>query len=180
MLWRLSGSGRQRRAEVRERAVRSRKRLTRVTLEHMNQGEMIGQVEEQCRRKGWRLTPVRRRVLELVASAEGPVKAYDLLDQLKQTHPGAAPPTVYRALEFLLDHHFIHRLETINAFVSCYHPSHHHHSQFLICEECENVTELPNTDFLNGLEKAARSHDFQPRRQVVEVYGVCKRCRQDG
>ncbi len=145
----------------------------------MNQQQMIQTVEERCRSKGLRLTPVRRRVLELIASARGPVKAYDLLDQLKATNPGAAPPTVYRALEFLLEHHFIHRLETINAFVSCYHPEHRHHSQFLICEECERVTELPDSELFEALDQDARAHDFQPRRQVVEIYGVCNRCAGD-
>lgn len=146
----------------------------------MESAELIRKVEDQCRERGWRLTPVRRRVLELVARANGPVKAYDLLDQLKATHPGAAPPTVYRALEFLLEHDFIHRLETMNAFVSCYHPQHSHHSQFLICESCESVTELPESQMFEGLGEAARAQGFEPHRQVVEIYGLCGDCRGNG
>jgi Fur family transcriptional regulator, zinc uptake regulator len=88
----------------------------------MDSTQIIRQVERHCKEQGLRLTPTRRRVLEMVLAADGPVKAYDLLDQLKAEQPGAAPPTVYRALEFLLENHFIHRLETLNAFVSCFHP----------------------------------------------------------
>lgn len=142
----------------------------------MQADRIIEAVEERCRRQGWRLTPVRRRVLELIVAADGPVKAYDLLDQLKQTHASAAPPTVYRALDFLLEHHFIHRLESVNAFVNCFHPEKHHHSQFLICERCEGVTEISNTGLADGLKQAARKAGFSPQRQVVEVYGVCGKC----
>src|SRR5690606_29433035 len=79
-------------------------------------------VTEACRARGLRLTPLRLEVLELVAASEKPVKAYDLLDRLKTDRAGAAPPTVYRALDFLLDNGFIHKLESINAYVGCHHP----------------------------------------------------------
>lgn len=142
----------------------------------MGSERIVEAVEASCRRNGWRLTPVRRRVLELVVAADGPVKAYDLLDQLKRTHASAAPPTVYRALDFLLEHHFIHRLESVNAFVNCFHPEKRHHSQFLICERCESVTEISNPGLAGSLESAARDEGFAPQRQVVEVYGVCGKC----
>jgi len=109
----------------------------------MQSDQVIEEVEQRCARDQLRLTPTRKRVLELVLEADGPVKAYDLLDRLKAEQPNAAPPTVYRALDFLLEHHFIHRLETLNAFVSCFHPRHRHHGQFLICDRCGSVTEVP-------------------------------------
>lgn len=143
----------------------------------MTEVDIVQSIEARCRERGWRLTPVRKKVLELIAHAEGPIKAYDLLDQLKRTHTSAAPPTVYRALDFLLEHHFIHRLESINAFISCYHPNHRHHSQFLICENCETVTEIPDETLAEGLAEAARGRGFEPHRQVVEVYGLCGECR---
>jgi Fur family zinc uptake transcriptional regulator len=143
----------------------------------MIQTKVIRAVEEQCQEQGLRLTPTRRRVLEMVLAADGPVKAYDLLDQLKAEQPGAAPPTVYRALEFLLDNHFIHRLETLNAFVSCFHPHDEHQGQFLICEGCQAVTEIHDHRIDALLAESALSHDFQPARQVLEIYGRCSACR---
>ncbi|MDT8409838.1 MAG: Fur family transcriptional regulator [Wenzhouxiangellaceae bacterium] len=139
---------------------------------------VIEEVEQRCARDSLRLTPTRRRVLELVLEADGPVKAYDLLDRLKTEQPTAAPPTVYRALDFLLEHHFIHRLETLNAFVSCFHPRHQHHGQFLICEECGRVNEIPDNDLSLELAAVARKAGFEPSRQVLEVYGRCSRCRK--
>lgn len=144
----------------------------------MQNSQVIEEVEKRCARDQLRLTPTRRRVLELVLQADGPVKAYDLLDQLKSEQPNAAPPTIYRALEFLLEHHFIHRLETLNAFVSCFHPRHQHQGQFLICEDCGAVKEVPENRLAEDLARLARDADFTPKRQVLEVYGTCRRCRR--
>lgn len=142
----------------------------------MNAKQVVVEVERHCRARGLRLTPTRRRVLELILAADGPVKAYDLLDQLKRERPGAAPPTIYRALDFLLENHFIHRLETLNAFVSCIHPEHQHEGQFLICERCQSVTEVHDRGLTAALAETASRHDFSARHQVLEIYGYCKAC----
>jgi Fur family zinc uptake transcriptional regulator len=146
-------------------------------MQGMQTGRVIREVEQRCKRDHLRLTPTRRRVLELVLEAQGPVKAYDLLDRLKSEQPSAAPPTIYRALEFLLEHHFIHRLETMNAFVSCFHPEDRHQGQFLICERCGHVTEVAEGALSDELERVARDADFSPTRRVLEVYGTCSQCR---
>src|SRR5690349_13590304 len=83
----------------------------------------VREVAAACEMRGLRLTEIRLQVLELIAASEKPVKAYDLLDRLKDDRSNAAPPTVYRALDFLLDNGFIHKLQSINAYVSCHHPS---------------------------------------------------------
>ena len=142
----------------------------------MNARAMMKNVEAHCQHEGLRLTPIRRRVLELILTADKPVKAYDLLDQLKVERPKAAPPTIYRALEFLLAHHFIHRIETLNAFVSCVHPEHPHEGQFLICNRCQQVVELEDQGLNDRLSKAAESEGFTPSHQVLEIYGCCDDC----
>ena len=107
-------------------------------------------VEAACQERGLRLTPIRARVLGLIAEAGKPVKAYDLLEQIRLGNSSdsegagvAAPPTVYRALDFLLANGFIHKLESVNAFVACHHPSTAQHSvPFLICDRCHSAVEL--------------------------------------
>jgi len=137
---------------------------------------VFASVERACRERGLRLTPLRRQVLELILAAGGPVKAYDLLDSLTTSHHSAAPPTVYRALDFLLENHFIHRLETRNAYVSCFHPEASHSGQFLICEQCDQVTEINAPEMTQGVLKAAAEQGFKPSKEVVEVYGICRKC----
>ncbi len=133
-------------------------------------------VTEACAERGLRLTPLRLDVLELVAAAEKPVKAYDLLDQLKTDRAGAAPPTVYRALDFLLDNGFIHKLESINAYVGCHHPDESHQVPFLICDVCASATEVCDERVSELLARQANDHGFRARAQTLEVHGVCAQC----
>lgn len=134
-------------------------------------------VQQACELRGLRLTPLRAQVLALVAAAGKPVKAYDLLDRMKAENGSSAPPTVYRALDFLLEQGFIHRLASINAFVSCHHPQVRHSVPFLICDRCQNAIELEDERIARLLESQAEAHGFATRAQVLEVHGVCRACR---
>ena len=136
-------------------------------------------VEHACRERGLRLTPTRALVLDLIARAGAPIKAYDLLDRMrgKDDEGSAAPPTVYRALDFLLANGFIHKLESINAFVACHHPSSDQHSvPFLICNRCHTAIELEDASIVRKLDDAAKALGFAPQAQTLEVHGLCARC----
>ena len=133
-------------------------------------------VSSACEKRSLRLTEIRLQVLELIAVSDKPVKAYDLLDRLKGDRGNAAPPTVYRALDFLLENGFIHKLESINAYVGCHHPSVAHHVPFLICDECESATEICDERVAKLLGEQARALGFRARAQTLEVHGKCKRC----
>lgn len=141
-----------------------------------NAKAFVREVTAACEERGLRLTEIRLQVLELVAAAVKPVKAYDLLDRLKNDRGNAAPPTVYRALDFLIENGFIHKLESINAYVSCHHPSVVHQVPFLICDVCESATEVCDDRVSGLLNEQARSLGFRARAQTLEVHGVCKRC----
>jgi len=130
-----------------------------------------------CVKRGARLTPLRRRVLELIWRSHAPVGAYDLLRALAATKRGAAPPTVYRALDFLLAHGLVHRIESLNAFVGCAHPQQAHGSQFLICADCGAAAEVhdPRVDAVIG--RRAAELGFSVRRKTVEIQGLCGPCQ---
>jgi Fur family zinc uptake transcriptional regulator len=146
--------------------------------DHAHQPDhFIDEVTAVCEQRGLRLTPLRRRVMELIAREGKPIKAYDLLDRLRGERDGAAPPTVYRALDFLLEHGFIHKLESVNAYLSCHHPSERHTVPFLICDVCSGATELCDERISSLLIDEARRVGFLPEAQTLEVHGVCKRCR---
>lgn len=135
----------------------------------------LSRAEGLCKQRGVRLTAQRRRVLELVLCAGGPVGAYDILHQLREGTV-AAPPTVYRALDFLLEQGLIHKLETLHAFIGCPHPEHQHDSQFLICDRCGEVVELENPGIAERLGAVAAASGFVPQKPVVEVLGTCAAC----
>ena len=129
-----------------------------------------------CDNRGARLTELRREVLGLILDAEAPTGAYDLLDRLRTTRHGAAPPTVYRALDFLLEQGLIHKLERLSAFVGCVEHSDDHAAQFLICRNCGKVTEIEDHELAHALEDAARRLGFTVGKATIEAEGSCADC----
>lgn len=140
--------------------------------------QAMAAAEEECRRRGARLTEVRRRVLELVWQSHAPVGAYALLETLAGEGFCAAPPTVYRALDFLLAHGLIHRIERLNAFTGCTHPGHPHAGKFLLCEGCGAAAELDDSELDGAIVAAAARQGFTVSRQTVEVDGLCPNCQR--
>jgi len=142
----------------------------------------LQEAERACLRRGAQLTPLRRQVLELVLQAQAPVGAYALLDRLKAHRPGAAPPTVYRALDFLLEHGLIHKVERLNAFIGCtdaghgHAHDHGHPHQFLICRTCGATAEIADHAVSHAIESAARRAGFTLAQATVEIEGTCARC----
>jgi len=133
--------------------------------------------EALCARRGARLTALRKRVLALVWRSHNPVGAYELLDSLKnEDKRSAAPPTVYRALDFLLEHGFIHKLESINAYIGCHQPRQPHSVPFLICKSCGRAVEMEDERATRLLTEQAQALGFRPLAQTLEVHGRCARC----
>ncbi len=146
----------------------------------------LERAEALCQTRGVQLTPLRRDVLRLVLEAEAPIGAYALLDQLKASRAKAAPPTVYRALDFLLEQGLIHRLERLNAFMGCNealegHGVHHDHGhdhphQFLICRGCGMTREISDHAVAEAIIAAAAKAGFSAARTTVEIEGYCAKC----
>ena len=134
--------------------------------------------ETLCEQAGLRLTALRKRVLELVWTSHKPLGAYDILAVLSETDGRrAAPPTVYRALEFLLEHGLVHRIASLNAFVGCSHPEQPHQGQFLICRTCHTSIELEQSSIGAAIISSAASVGFSVEGQTVEVVGLCASCQ---
>jgi Fur family transcriptional regulator, zinc uptake regulator len=135
-----------------------------------------------CDRRGTRLTELRRQVLGLILDADAPTGAYDLLEMLRGHRGASAPPTVYRALEFLLEQGFVHRIERLSAFVGCIETGdhgHHHAAQFLICRTCGHATEIDDHALAHALAHAAEAVGFKVSGATIEAEGMCAKCRQD-
>ncbi|EWC42372.1 transcriptional repressor [Pseudomonas stutzeri] len=138
----------------------------------------LAEADSLCTRQGVRLTALRKRVLELVWQSHKPLGAYDILAVLsEQDGRRAAPPTVYRALDFLLENGLVHRIASLNAFIGCNHPEHPHQGQFLICRHCHTAIELEQPAIAEAIVAAAGSVGFTVEGQTVEVVGLCATCR---
>lgn len=136
----------------------------------------LHQAELICQHKGLRFTNIRRRVLEIIWGSHDPAKAYDILDKLRHEEASAQPPTVYRALDFLLQNGIIHKLKSLNSFVGCYHPLKHNQCYFLICGVCGEIQECCNSSLTQAIVGTANKNKFNPRHTTLEIEGQCKDC----
>ena len=108
------------------------------------------------------------------------LEAFGLLEQLKVSEPQAKPPTVYRALDFLLEQGFIHRVESTNSFIQCCScNAHKHYSHLLICDKCSNVIELQDDSLVALLASNAEKYGFEITNHVIESHGICQSCSSD-
>ena len=139
--------------------------------------EQVTLAAELCAQRGARLTAIRRLILELLWRRNEPMGAYELIEDWKRTTGRTVgPPTVYRALEFLIAQGLVSKLESRNAFVPCAHPEHHHICVFFICVACGASTELEDPDIEAQLSRDAATLGFRIGRRIVEVQGTCAAC----
>ncbi len=135
----------------------------------------LAAADELCATKGVRLTPVRRRVLEILLTEHKAIGAYDILDHLAKDGASAKPPTAYRALDFLTTHGLAHKIERLNAYIACTSPETRHDPAFLICTGCDHVAE---TSAPRAIEHVAREAGFDIDTTIIEATGLCPTCRE--
>lgn len=134
----------------------------------------LAKADALCADRGLRMTSTRRRVLEILLAQHKAVGAYDILKVLEDEGLGSKPPTVYRALEFLVSNGFVHKIEILNAFVACLHHDNAHNPVFLVCRPCGAVME---TEMPGHLTKAAAAQGFKIEHTVMEATGLCPECQ---
>lgn len=131
-----------------------------------------------CTQKGARLTTLREQVLALIWQSHKPLGAYDLIDMLAEaSERRVAPPTIYRALDFLLEMGIIHRINSLNAYIGCPSPSTEHPSYFLICTQCQTANECNDTALSQHIEQIGKQQQFSIQHQWLEVLGICHECQ---
>lgn len=140
-------------------------------------GGLIRQAEDIAAARGARLTPVRRRVLEILLEQHRALGAYDVLNRLAQDGFGNKPPVAYRALDFLVEHGLAHRVARLNAFMACTHPGQSHSPAVLICRSCQTVAEAPGTEIHTAIASAAAVAGFVVESTAIEVLGQCPACQ---
>ena len=140
----------------------------------------VAQAESLCREGGLKLTPVRRRVLELLLAEHRAMGAYEILDRLRDEGLGSQPPVAYRALDFLVANGLAHKVERLNAFIACTHIGDAHTPAFLICRACHRVVETASSLPRAALTETAEGLGFTVERAAVEAEGLCPACRDAG
>src|SRR5271170_2345453 len=143
-----------------------------------NAATWAAQVENACLRQGVQLTPLRRRVLDILSRSAAPLGAYAILEEMSRREgKHVAPPTVYRTLDFFLEHGFVHKIESLNAYAPCEHLEHAHHGMLLICESCGRSEEIEDAEVTRAIAGSAADAGFVLRRVMIEAQGTCRACK---
>ncbi|QFU17774.1 Fur family transcriptional regulator [Microvirga thermotolerans] len=138
----------------------------------------LEKAEEVCRARQVRLTPIRRRVLEVLYATHKPLGAYEIAERVAPAGRSMAPITVYRALDFLMENGLAHKLASQNAFVGSFHAREAAGiTAFLICEDCGGVDEAGTPDLDGAVASLLDREGFAPRAKLVEIVGRCAHCR---
>ncbi|WP_424927182.1 Fur family transcriptional regulator [Amaricoccus tamworthensis] len=140
----------------------------------------MAEVRARCEQEKLRLTPARESVLNALLETHRAMTAYELLDRLRDDGLPHQPPVAYRALDFLVEHGFAHRIERLSAFVACTHGSDHHAAAFLVCRGCRTVAESKLPAPIRGIEETMSRESFTVERLVVEAEGLCAACAEAG
>ena len=138
--------------------------------------DLIARAERTCERRGSKLTGQRREILSSVAQSHSAVGAYDIIERMAEHVPRPAPITVYRALDFLLAHGLVHKIESRNAFVACSHSHEGQPAALLICETCGTVSELDAPEVFERITEKAKAQKFSPAHTMIEMSGTCGSC----
>lgn len=138
--------------------------------------QQLKTAERLCMQRNQRLTPLRRTVLELLLRANRSLRAYELLEQMQQIHPGAAPPTVYRALDFLTEQGLIHRIDALNAWTACVDAEGKPHDLFIICTQCGQVAEVHAPELSQQIAHCIAQAGFRFAQSDTELRALCTQC----
>ena len=136
----------------------------------------IQQAEQYCQENGLNFTPVRRKVLEILLKKNTAIGAYEILDLLREAGFKNQPPVAYRALEFLVQNGFAHKIEQLNSFIGCMHPGKDHSPAFMICRKCDSVSEEEALTRNFSVSQIASQAGFTVEKAVIEARGLCHSC----
>jgi Fur family zinc uptake transcriptional regulator len=139
--------------------------------------QVMDAADSYCAANGLRFTPVRRKVLELLLEEHRALGAYKIMELLGDAGFGTQPPVAYRALDFLVEHGFAHKIERLNAFVACVHPGEKYSPIFMICRSCQSVAEVHASLESGILGEAARANNFLIDKVTIEAEGICPSCK---
>lgn len=142
------------------------------------EGDVLDVADQRVRDAGLRLTPVRRKALEILLESHRAMGAYEVLERLASDGFGDQPPVAYRALDFLVANGLAHRIRRLNAYAACMHPDTDHTPVFMICRDCDAVAEALGQDVRTAVRGVADTAGFMVERINVEVLGLCPPCQE--
>ncbi len=138
-------------------------------------------LKEQLKTKGYKLTPQRRAILDIIIEHEGQhLSSEEIYDFVKACCPDIGLATVYRTLQLLSDLKVLSRLNLDDGCVryELIHDDEEHHHHHLICTECGKVIEVV-VDLLEPLEnEIEKNYNFKINDHKLKFFGICETCQE--
>ena len=136
-------------------------------------------LKENLKKKGYKLTPQRRAIVDVIIEKEGEhLTAEEIYDEVKKVCPDIGLATVYRTVLLLEEVGVIFNLDLNDGF-STYdlaHSKEHHRINNLVCNECKAVYEVQD-DLLEELEERIETtYGFRILDHSVKFFGICAKC----
>lgn len=143
--------------------------------------QILNHAEQSCSANGTRMTDKRKQVLTGLLKTQKALSAYELANFCKEEFDDSIPAmSVYRILEFLESENFVHKLHIANKYVACSHIScahAHEQPQFLICDKCEDITEIAiRKNIIKTLKAQVHEADYVMKSTQLELHCLCKKC----
>lgn len=138
----------------------------------------LNQLIEACKARNVKLTESRQKVLKLLVNAKAAKSAYQLLDDYRELHPKAEAMTIYRALDYFIKHHIVHKIPSQNTYHLCTEDSDHALTPILVCDDCHQVTEVPYKALENIISDLANVYHFKITEPTTEIKGLCQDCQK--
>jgi Fur family zinc uptake transcriptional regulator len=136
----------------------------------------MSKFDEKNLPKSVRLTPLRKKVLDIISQSHKALKAYDILEILRKEGFNDKPPTIYRALDFLIENAAVYKLNIINSYCASFNKKDGIFC-FLICEKCFEVEQYQNPNLNEEITKIIKNKTI--KNIALEITHICKNCNLD-
>lgn len=140
--------------------------------------KLVQAAEAAVEAAGEQWTPMRQKVFDVLRGFSKPASAYDVAEALSKAEDRrVAANSVYRILDLFVAANVAQRIESANAYVVNVHPECRHDCIFMICDRCNATEHLDDDRITESLRLSAAASGFEPVRPVIELRGICRRCR---
>jgi Fur family ferric uptake transcriptional regulator len=128
------------------------------------------------KRKGLRLTPQRKLILDIIHDAGEHLTADTIINHVQSRMPGVHKSTIYRTLEILEEAGCVYKSALGNQFIY-HHPEegHHHH---LVCRQCGKSIDCEDDVFAPVEKSIGAKYGFRVDFKHVVMSGLCEECRR--
>jgi Fe2+ or Zn2+ uptake regulation protein len=126
------------------------------------------------RKHGYRLTPQRLAILDVLRNAHGHITPAEVYQQVSQDIPGLTEATVYRTLNFLAEQGLV-LVAHLGRGQLVYEITEHDHHH-LICRQCGEMREIDHLELQELYGQFLEKTGYQINTVHATFFGYCPEC----